>query len=196
MDEPSSALDPRQRERLWEYIDGLAGAGTTVVYATHTLSEAERYADRVLVLADGERLFWGAPAELRARGRARGGDLESAFVAFLRQRGPLRRRRCARLLAKDLRILARSPLLVALLVVYPLVVAAADRAALSRGPGQAADRVRERGAARPGVLDRRPDLRLLASRSAGCASTSSRSRSSSRAEAERMVRDGDVAGAR
>ena len=86
MDEPSSALDPRQRERLWEHIDGLAGAGKTVVYATHTLSEAERYADRVLVLADGRRLFWGAPAEL-AREVGAGGDLESSFVAFLRQRG-------------------------------------------------------------------------------------------------------------
>jgi ABC-2 type transport system ATP-binding protein len=86
MDEPSSALDARQRERLWDHIDGLAGAGKTVVYATHTLSEAERYADRVLVLADGERLFWGAPAEL-AREVGEGGDLESSFVAFLRQKG-------------------------------------------------------------------------------------------------------------
>ena len=99
MDEPSAALDPRQRERLWEHIEGLVGAGKTVVYATHTLSEAERYADRVLVLADGERLFWGPPAEL-AREVARPGadpsrglhpegtmDLESAFVAFLGQRG-------------------------------------------------------------------------------------------------------------
>jgi ABC-2 type transport system ATP-binding protein len=86
MDEPSSALDARQRERLWEHIDALAGAGKTVVYATHTLSEAERYADRVLVLADGERLFWGSPAEL-AREVGGDGDLESSFVAFLRSRG-------------------------------------------------------------------------------------------------------------
>ena len=86
MDEPSSALDPRQRERLWEHIDARAGAGTTVVYATHTISEAERYADRVLVLADGERLFWGRPAEL-AHEVGGGGDLESAFVAFLHQKG-------------------------------------------------------------------------------------------------------------
>ena len=86
LDEPSSALDPRQRQRLWEHIDALAGAGTTVIYATHTISEAERYADRVLVLADGERLFWGEPAEL-AREVGADGDLESAFVAFLGQRG-------------------------------------------------------------------------------------------------------------
>ena len=48
LDEPSSSLDPRQRERLWEFIGGLAGRGTTVVFSTHNVAEAERYADRVL----------------------------------------------------------------------------------------------------------------------------------------------------
>jgi ABC-2 type transport system ATP-binding protein len=90
MDEPSAALDPRQRARLWEYLGGLSEDGTTVVYATHTLSEAERQADRVLVLADGESLFWGPPGELQERVAAPSdglGDLESAFVEFLRQEG-------------------------------------------------------------------------------------------------------------
>jgi ABC-2 type transport system ATP-binding protein len=92
LDEPSSALDPRQRERLWTLISDLARGGTTVVYATHIVSEAERYADRVLVLADGERLFWGEPDELHREVASRGGspadgDFEAAFVAFLHQRG-------------------------------------------------------------------------------------------------------------
>jgi ABC-2 type transport system ATP-binding protein len=92
LDEPSSALDPRQRERLWMLITELARAGTTVVYATHIVSEAERYADRVLVLADGERLFWGRPDELHREVASRGtspadGDFEAAFVEFLHQRG-------------------------------------------------------------------------------------------------------------
>jgi ABC-2 type transport system ATP-binding protein len=82
LDEPSAALDPRQRERLWSFISGL---GTTVVYTTHDVGEAERYADRVLVLADGELLFTGTPAELRAQGE--GSDLEAAFVAFLHAKG-------------------------------------------------------------------------------------------------------------
>ena len=92
-DEPSSALDPRQRERLWSFIGARAREGTAVVYATHIVTEAERYADRVLVLADGERLFWGPPSELHrevgvAEGSASGAaDFESAFVAFLHQRG-------------------------------------------------------------------------------------------------------------
>src|SRR5215217_1525638 len=57
LDEPSSSLDPRQRERLWEFVGALARQGTTVVYSTHNVAEAERYADRLLVLADGELLF-------------------------------------------------------------------------------------------------------------------------------------------
>ena len=68
LDEPSSSLDPRQRERLWEFIGGLADRGTTVVFSTHNVGEAERYADRVLVLADGELLFTGTP-RARAPGR-------------------------------------------------------------------------------------------------------------------------------
>ena len=92
LDEPSSALDPRQREVLWSFIGELARGGTAVVYATHDVSEAERYAGRVLVLADGERLFWGRPQELHREVVDEGGatskaDFESAFVAFLRQRG-------------------------------------------------------------------------------------------------------------
>jgi ABC-2 type transport system ATP-binding protein len=95
LDEPSSSLDPRQRERLWEFVGGLASGGTTVVYSTHNVAEAERYADRVLVLADGELLFTGTPAELEsavterapAAQPGRRADFESAFVAFLTQRG-------------------------------------------------------------------------------------------------------------
>ena len=86
LDEPSAALDPRQRERLWGFIGGLAAEGTAVVYSTHDVGEAERYADRVLVLADGELLFTGTPAELEhAVGDVK--DFESAFVSFLRERG-------------------------------------------------------------------------------------------------------------
>ncbi len=90
LDEPSSSLDPRQRERLWGFISGLAGRGTTVVYSTHNVAEAERYADRVLVLVDGELLFIGTPIELEALVAAEAGafrDFEEAFVHFLHVRG-------------------------------------------------------------------------------------------------------------
>ncbi|HEX2415048.1 MAG TPA: ABC transporter ATP-binding protein [Thermoleophilaceae bacterium] len=87
LDEPSSALDPRQRERLWEFILRLAQDGTTVLYATHHIQEADRYADRLIVLADGENVFAGPPRELEQATGTTGLDFEQAFVQFLHQRG-------------------------------------------------------------------------------------------------------------
>ncbi len=90
LDEPSAALDPRQRERVWEFVLGLAARGTTVLYSTHDLQEAARHADRVIVLADGEVLFEGTPAALGETVEREGvthSDFEEAFVAFLRHRG-------------------------------------------------------------------------------------------------------------
>jgi ABC-2 type transport system ATP-binding protein len=90
LDEPSASLDPRQRARLWHFVGGLARGGTTVVFTTHDVGEAERYADRVLVLADGELLFSGTPADLHGATGGDGaadGDFESAFVRFLHERG-------------------------------------------------------------------------------------------------------------
>jgi ABC-2 type transport system ATP-binding protein len=88
LDEPSAGLDPRQRERLWEFVLGLAVGGTTVIFSTHNIAEAERYGQRLLVLADGEALFDGTSGELHAAVREPGArDFEQAFVAFLRDRG-------------------------------------------------------------------------------------------------------------
>jgi ABC-2 type transport system ATP-binding protein len=87
LDEPSASLDPRQRERLWEFIGGLTGRGTTVVFSTHNVAEAERFADRVLVLVDGELLFTGTPSELERTVGGQTRDFEAAFVHFLHERG-------------------------------------------------------------------------------------------------------------
>jgi len=88
LDEPSSGLDPQHRERLWEFVTGLAGSGTTVIFSTHYIHEAERYGDRLLVLADGEMVFDGTDRELHETAPQAGGrDFEQAFVAFLRERG-------------------------------------------------------------------------------------------------------------
>jgi ABC-2 type transport system ATP-binding protein len=91
LDEPSSGLDPSQRVRLWEFVAGLAEAGTTVVYSTHQIEEASHYGDRLVVLADGETIFDGSFADLTraAEPRPEGTsvDPENDFVRFLRQRG-------------------------------------------------------------------------------------------------------------
>jgi ABC-2 type transport system ATP-binding protein len=82
LDEPSAALDPRQRERLWEFLRALADQGTAIIFSTHNVAEAEHNANRVLVLADGELLFQGGAHDL-----ALGADFETAFVEFLRSKG-------------------------------------------------------------------------------------------------------------
>jgi ABC-2 type transport system ATP-binding protein len=88
LDEPSSALDPGQRARLWEFVGALAGRGTSVLFSTHHLGEVRRYASRAIVLADGEVLFDGGAGELLgAAGDGAGDDLEAAFLALLRERG-------------------------------------------------------------------------------------------------------------
>jgi ABC-2 type transport system ATP-binding protein len=87
LDEPSSSLDPRQRERLWGFVGALARGGTAVVFTTHNVGEAERYADRVLVLADGELLFEGSPDALHEAVGSQERDFEAAFVRFLHERG-------------------------------------------------------------------------------------------------------------
>ena len=134
LDEPSTGLDPRQRARLWEFVLGpRRRAGTTVIFSTHYIQEAERYGDRLLVLADGERRLRRHPA-----GAPRGGarvrrprDFEEAFVPSCAS-GATRAMRW--LLLKDLQILRRSPLVTALLIIYPIVIAVLIGFALSRGP--------------------------------------------------------------
>jgi ABC-2 type transport system ATP-binding protein len=79
LDEPSSALDPGQRARLWEFVGTLAAQGTSVLFSTHHLGEVRRYATRAIVLAEGRVLFDGAPSTLMGEAD----DLESAFLALL-----------------------------------------------------------------------------------------------------------------
>ncbi len=86
LDEPSSALDPAQRERLWRFVGTLAERGTAVLFSTHHLGEVRHHATRALVLADGELLFDGSPTELIATAAGED-DFERAFIAFLAERG-------------------------------------------------------------------------------------------------------------
>ena len=58
-----------------------------MVFSTHNVAEAERYADRLLVLVDGELLFAGTPLELEQAVGGQSRDFEAAFVRFLHERG-------------------------------------------------------------------------------------------------------------
>ena len=59
LDEPTAALDPEQRRRLWERVAALREAGGALVFATQNLDEVERVADRVAALRDGRLVFAG-----------------------------------------------------------------------------------------------------------------------------------------
>jgi len=64
LDEPTTGFDPAARRRAWETIRGLRGLGKTILLTTHYLDEAEQLADRVAVLAQGQIVASGTPAEL------------------------------------------------------------------------------------------------------------------------------------
>jgi ABC-2 type transport system ATP-binding protein len=64
LDEPTTGFDPRARRQAWETIRSLRGLGTTILLTTHYLDEAEQLADRVAVLAHGQIVASGTPAEL------------------------------------------------------------------------------------------------------------------------------------
>jgi ABC-2 type transport system ATP-binding protein len=68
LDEPTTGLDPEARRELWAVIQSLVAAGTTVLLTTHYIEEAQRLADRVIVLADGRVVADATPGQLRARG--------------------------------------------------------------------------------------------------------------------------------
>jgi ABC-2 type transport system ATP-binding protein len=63
LDEPTAALDPEQRRRLWERAAALREAGGALVFATQNLDEVERVADRVAALRDGRLVFAGPVGE-------------------------------------------------------------------------------------------------------------------------------------
>ncbi len=153
LDEPSASLDPGQRERLWEFLAARVAGGTTVLFSTHNVSEAQRYASRVLVLARGAAAVRRPSADAacivpeQEQGDERdSGDLERALVRFLpsgnpgrpdraRDATPTPRGHAVRwLLRKDLLILRRSRLLLALLIVYPVAIALLIGLAISRSP--------------------------------------------------------------
>jgi len=64
LDEPTTGFDPEARRRAWQTIASLRDLGKTILLTTHYLEEAERLADRVAVVRDGEIVALGPPSEL------------------------------------------------------------------------------------------------------------------------------------
>ena len=67
LDEPTTGLDVRARIALWEAIEALTAAGTTVLLTTQDLDEADHLADRIAVLENGRVIAEGTSDELKAQ---------------------------------------------------------------------------------------------------------------------------------
>jgi ABC-2 type transport system ATP-binding protein len=66
LDEPTTGLDPRSRNQVWELVRALAASGTTVLLTTQYLDEADQLADRIAVIDHGRVIAEGTPGQLKA----------------------------------------------------------------------------------------------------------------------------------
>ncbi|MGW2278754.1 ATP-binding cassette domain-containing protein [Streptomyces sp. NPDC001770] len=67
MDEPTTGLDPRNRQQLWEVIEELVGGGTTLLLTTQYLEEADHLAHDICVIDHGRVIERGTSDQLKAR---------------------------------------------------------------------------------------------------------------------------------
>jgi daunorubicin/doxorubicin transport system ATP-binding protein len=66
LDEPTTGLDPRSRNEVWDAVRAATASGTTVLLTTQYLEEADQLADRIAVIDGGKLLAEGTPGELKA----------------------------------------------------------------------------------------------------------------------------------
>jgi ABC-2 type transport system ATP-binding protein len=66
LDEPTTGLDPRSRNQVWDIVRALAQTGTTILLCTQYLDEADQLADGIAVIDQGRVIAEGTPAQLKA----------------------------------------------------------------------------------------------------------------------------------
>jgi ABC-2 type transport system ATP-binding protein len=66
LDEPTEGLDPQSRTALWEELERISRAGTTMLLTTHYMEEADRLCNRLAIIDSGKIVVDGSPAELKA----------------------------------------------------------------------------------------------------------------------------------
>jgi ABC-2 type transport system ATP-binding protein len=92
LDEPTTGLDPRSRQAVWEVVGELTRDGVTIFLTTQYLEEADRLADRVAVMDGGKLVAEGTSAELKAQVAGHRLDLtaadRAAFDGLVHTLGP------------------------------------------------------------------------------------------------------------
>ncbi|CCQ34641.1 Putative ABC transport system ATP-binding protein [Halorhabdus tiamatea SARL4B] len=94
LDEPTTGLDPKARNRLWDYFEEINDRGTTIFLTTQYLEEADHLCDRLSVILDGEIVAEGAPETLK---REVGGEILDVEL----EDGPAAREQAAGIVRED-----------------------------------------------------------------------------------------------
>ncbi|HEX6238538.1 MAG TPA: ATP-binding cassette domain-containing protein [Acidimicrobiales bacterium] len=94
LDEPTTGLDPRSRNQVWDIIRALVAEGTTVLLTTQYLDEADQLADRIAIIDHGKVIAEGTSSELKAS--------VGSGTLHVRVHDPERRREAAELLSTAL----------------------------------------------------------------------------------------------
>jgi len=81
LDEPTVGVDPQSRNRIFEMVEDLRNQGTTVIYTTHYMEEAERLCDSIAIIDHGRIIAQGAKEELVAQSFGGRSDVLMHFAA-------------------------------------------------------------------------------------------------------------------
>jgi len=94
LDEPTTGLDPRSRNLVWDIVRALAAEGATVLLCTQYLDEADQLADGIAVIDHGRVIAEGTPSQLKAS--------VGSGVLHVRLLDPKQRPEAERILVRDL----------------------------------------------------------------------------------------------
>jgi ABC-2 type transport system ATP-binding protein len=94
LDEPTTGLDPRSRNQVWEIVRVLVSEGTTVLLTTQYLEEADQLADRIAIIDHGKVIAEGRSSELKATA--------GTGMLHVRLHDPEQRSKAAHLLSTEL----------------------------------------------------------------------------------------------
>jgi ABC-2 type transport system ATP-binding protein len=82
LDEPTVGVDPQSRNHLFDSIERLKSEGTSILYTTHYMEEAERLCDRIAIMNEGKIMASGTSEELRTLAHTPDASLEEVFLQF------------------------------------------------------------------------------------------------------------------